>query len=158
MARPTKYDKEIKPYLDEIKAAVEAGATIEEISTAFNVAQSTIYKYKKEIKEFSEIFVRGRARIVFEIKAALLKKAVGFQYEEKKQYITQDENGNVKKHTEVLTRYCPPSETAAAMLLRNYADDWLDRDSISTEMKKQELELKKAIAESNNFDLNFDAK
>lgn len=155
MGRPSKYDKEIKPRLQEIKNAVESGATVEEIAASLGIAASTIYKYKKEKKEFSEAFTHGRAKVIIDIKAALLKKALGFNYEEKKQYITEAEDGSRKKHTEISTRYCPPSETAAAMLLRNYSTDWLDRDSTTTELKKQEMELRKAVAESNNFDLDI---
>lgn len=155
MGRHSKYDLEIKPHLDDIRKAVEAGATIEEIAKAFGISESTIYKYKKEKSEFSQAFARGRANVIIDIKAALLKKAMGFQYEEKKQYITESEDGSKKKHTEISTRYCPPSETAAAMLLRNYSDEWLDKDNATTELKKQEFELRKAIAESTNFDLEF---
>ena len=74
MARPSKYDREIKPHLDDIRKAVEAGATVEEIAEAFKIAPSTIYKYKKEKKEFSEAFARGREKVIIDIKAALLKK------------------------------------------------------------------------------------
>lgn len=155
MARPSKYDIEIKPHLDEIRKAVEAGATMEEIGKAFGISVSTLYKYKAEKKEFSDAFARGREKVIFEIKAALLKKALGYEYQEKKQYIKKDESGENVTYTEITTRHQPPSETAGAMLLRNYDKDWLDKDAISTAMKQQELELRKAIAESNNFDLDF---
>lgn len=155
MGRPSKYDTEIKPYIADIKKAVESGATVEEIAAAFNINVSTLYKYKKEKSELKEAFTRARGKIVFDIKGALLKKALGYDYEEKKQYITEDADGNKKKHTEILTKHMPPSETAGAMLLRNYDPEWLDKDNISTELRKQELELKKAIAESNNFDLEL---
>lgn len=155
MGRPSKYDTEIKPYIDDIKKAVESGATVEEIAAAFNINKSTLYKYKAEKKELKDAFTRGRAKIIFDIKAALLKKALGYEYEEKKQYITEDDNGSKKKHTEILTKHMPPSETAGAMLLRNYDKAWLDKDNISTQLRQQELELKKAIAESNNFDLEL---
>lgn len=155
MGRPSKYDTEIKPYLDDIKKAVETGATVEEIADALEINRSTLYKYKAQKKELKDAFTRGRKKVIIEIKGALLKKALGYEYEEKKQYITEDANGNKKKHTEIMTRHMPPSETAGAMLLRNYDETWLDKDNISTQLKQQELELKKAIAESNTFDLEL---
>lgn len=155
MARPSKYDTEVKPYLDDIKKAVQSGATIEEIATAFNLSESSIYKYKKEKKEFSDAFVRGRAKVVIDIKAALLKKALGYEYEEEKKIGRKDKDGENVILVEKTKRHIPPSETAAAMLLRNYDKEWLDRDTVSTDMKKQELELKKAIAEANNFDIDL---
>lgn len=155
MGRPSKYDTEIKPHLDDIRKAVEAGATDREIATAFGISLSSIYKYKAEKKEFSDAFARGRQKVIFDIKAALLKKAMGYEYQEKKQYIKKDESGENVTYTEITTRHQPPSETAGAMLLRNYDNTWLDKDTTTTELRKQEMELKKAIAESNNFDLDL---
>ena len=153
MGRPSRYETDIKPHLDFIQKAVEAGATVEEIAKAFNISETTLYKYKSEKPELKQAFARGREKVVVEIKAALLKKALGFSFEERKQYITSD-GENEKTHTEISTRYCPPSETAAAMLLRNYSPDWRDTDNTSAELRRQEHELRKAIAEANNFDLD----
>lgn len=151
MGRPSRYETEIKPHIAEIKKAVEAGATVEEVAKAFGIATSTLHKYKAEKKELKDAFARGREKIVFEIKGALLKKALGFEYEEEKKVGKKDKNGEQIILVEKYTRYSVPSETAAAMLLRNYDKDWLDKDITSTELKRQEMELKKAIAESNNF-------
>lgn len=151
MGRRSKYDTEIKPHIDEIKNAVAAGATIKEIATAFNIAESTIHKYRKEKKEFSDAFTRGREKVVIEIKAALLKKALGFHYEEKRTNIKEDEKNGKSTFTEITKRYCPPSETAAAMLLRNYDKDYKDSDDTTVKLKEQEAELKKKIANANNW-------
>lgn len=156
MARPSKYDIEIKPHLEDIKKAVEAGATTKEIAKAFGIAESTIYKYKTEKKEFSEAFARGREKVIIDIKAALLKKALGYEYEEEKKVGKKDKDGENIILVEKYKKHQPPSETAAAMLLRNYDNEWLDRDVTTTDLKKQEHELKKAIAEANNFDLDFE--
>ena len=161
MGRPSKYETHVKPYIKDIKKWTEAGATDREIATALGVALSTLSLYKNQYSELSDAFARGRTNVVLNIKAALLKKALGFSYEEKKQYIKQgvdtgDKSLDKTQYTEITTRYCVPSETAAAMLLRNYDPDWNDRDSISNEMRKQELELRKAIAKASNFDLDLE--
>lgn len=151
--RKSKYDTDIKPHLKEIETAVKNGATIAEIATAFNIAESTIYKYKAEKAEFSAAFARGRASIVIEIRAALLKKALGYEYEEEKRVGRKDGNGENIVVVEKYKKHQPPSETAAGMLLRNYDKTWIDKDKATTELKQQEFELRKAIADSNNFDL-----
>lgn len=153
MGRPSRYESEIKPHIEEIRQAVEAGATVEEIATAFNIAVSTLHKYKAEKKELKDAFTRGRARIVFQIKAALLKKALGFEYEEEKKVGRKDKDGENIILVEKYKRYSVPSETAAAMLLRNYDENWRDNDKASAEIRKQEADLRKAIAEASNFDL-----
>ena len=153
MSRPSKYDTEVKPHIAEIEKAVQAGATVKEIAEAFGIAESSIHKYKAQHAEFSAAFARGRARVVFDIKAALLKKALGFEYEEEKRVGRKDGKGENIVAVEKYRRYCPPSETAAAMLLRNYDAEWRDNDSATARLKQQEMELKKSIADANNFDL-----
>lgn len=156
MGRPSRYETEIKPHLKEIENAVRAGATDKEIADAFGFSVSTIYEYKKKYKEFSKAFVCARARVVFEIKAALLKKALGFEYEEEKRVGKKDKDGENIILVEKYKRYSAPSEQAAAMLLRNYDENWRDNDKASAEIRKQETDLRKAIAEANNFDLNLE--
>lgn len=150
MARKSAYDERIKPYLAQIREWVRAGATVEEIAKALGLNASTIYKYKAEKSELTEAFAQGRAEICVEIKAALLKKALGFTYEEKRQSL-KDDGDKTTTYTEIITRYCVPSETAAAMLLRNYDDTWRDNDNTSVKFKQQEAELKRRIAESEHF-------
>lgn len=154
VGRPSKYETHVKPYLADIKKWTASGATDKEIADALDIALSTLSDYKTKYPELSDAFARGRVNVVLNIKAALLKKALGFNYEEKKQYIKQDvDTGDKTQYTEITTRYCVPSETAAAMLLRNYDSEWSDRDSISNEFRRQEAELRKQIAAANNFDL-----
>ena len=156
MGRPSKYKSEVEPHLDEIRKAVEAGATDQEIAEGFGLSLSTIYEYKRKYPQFKKAFTRGRARVVFDIKAALLKKALGFEYEEEKRVGRKDKDGENIILVEKYKRYSTPSETAAAMLLRNYDENWRDNDKASAEIKRQETDLRKAIAEANNFDLNID--
>lgn len=153
--RKSKYETDVLPHIDKIKKAAQAGATLDEIAAGLGIAKSTLCRYKNEKEELKDAFTRGRAEIIFDIKAALLKKALGYEYQEKKQYIKKDDDGEAVTYTEITTKHQPPSETAGAMLLRNFDDSWIDKDSVSTRLKQQELELKKAIAEANNFDLNI---
>ena len=141
--RKSKYETDVLPYIDDIKKAVEAGATLEEIAAGLGIAKSTLCKYKNEKKELKDAFARGRGVIVFDIKAALLKKALGYEYKEKKTVARLNQ-----KHQ-------PPSETACNMLLRNYDKEWRENDKATSNMKQQKLDLEKAIAKANNFDLDL---
>lgn len=153
--RKSRYETDIKPHLEEIRKAVESGATVKEIAKAFGIAESTLHKYRAEKKELSDAFARGREKVVIEIKAALLRKALGFEYEEEKKVGRRDKDGENIILIEKYKRYSAPSETAAAMLLRNYDSDWRDNDTKSAELRQQEHDLRRAIAEANNFDLNL---
>lgn len=154
--RKSKYETDVLPFIDDIKKAVESGATLEEIADALGIAKSTLCKYKNEKKELKDAFARGREKIVFEIKAALLKKALGYEYKEKKTVAKTDENGNpIISAIEEYQKHQPPSETAANMLLRNYDKEWCENDKATVNLKQQKFNLEKAIAEANNFDLDI---
>jgi AcrR family transcriptional regulator len=151
--RKSIYDTVIAPHIDEIRKAVENGATVKEIASALGIAESTLNKYKAEKKELTAAFMRGRANIIIEIRGALLKKALGYDYEEEKRVGRKDGKGENIVLVEKYKKHQPPSETAAAMLLRNYDESWLDKDSTTTQLKQQEFELRKAMADNDIFDL-----
>lgn len=149
----SKYETHVQPRLKEIEGWVAQGATDEEIAKALSISVMSLIRYKDKYSEVCEAFARGRNKIVIDIKNALLKKALGFNYEEEKKVGKKDKNGENIVLVEKYTRYSPPSETAAAMLLRNYDPEWRDTDSATAELRKQAQELKKAIAETNNLEL-----
>lgn len=149
----SKYETHVEPRLKEVEEWVAQGATDEEIAKALQISQWSLWKYKEKHAKLSQAFARGRNKIVIDIKNALLKKALGFNYEEEKKVGKKDKNGENIVLVEKYTRYSPPSETAAAMLLRNYDPEWRDTDSATAELRKQAQELKKAIAETNNLEL-----
>ena len=153
MGRKSKYDEYCAPHIENIKKWTAAGATDDEIATALGISITSLYEYKKKYPIFANAFAHGRQQVVIDIKAALLKKALGFEYEEEKKVGRKDKNGENIVLVEKYKRYSVPSETAAAMLLRNYDETWRDNDHASAELRKQEADLRKAIAASNNFDL-----
>lgn len=150
--RKSKYEEYVKPYLNQITEWVRSGATEQEICTALGIALSTFNDYKSKYSELSESLRTGRQTVILNVKAALYKKAVGFEYEEM-EGVKKD--GKVVS-TRIMKRYSAPDTTAAAMLLRNYDKEWRDKDSVQTDFKQQEIEIKKALAEANNFDVSFD--
>ena len=149
--RKSKYDEYVQPYIPKIIEWVKSGATEDEICRALGIAKSTFNDYKNKYSELSDALRVGRQNVVLEIKAALLKRALGFEYEEKKGIKRGDSMANV----EIYKRYMPPDTTAAAMLLRNYDSEWRDKDNITTDLKQQEIDLRKAIAEATSFDLDL---
>lgn len=150
--RKSKYDEYVKPYLNQIAEWKKSGATDEEIAVALGIAVSTFSDYKNKYSELSEALRTGKQTVVLNIKAALYKKAIGFEYEEKRGV----KKGDKVVSTEIYKRYSPPDTTAAAMLLRNYDEAYRDKDSAQTDFKRQEIEIKKELAKASNFDVDFD--
>lgn len=151
MGRKSKYDEYVKPHLEKIRDWVKSGATEEEICKALGISTSTFNVYKQQYSELMESLRTGRQCVVLDIKSALYKKAMGFEYEEKRGIKKDGKTVSM----EVYVKYCPPDTTAAAMLLRNLDPEYRDKDYTFTDCRKQEVELRKALAECNNFDLEF---
>ena len=81
--RKSAYETKIRPHFPEILQMCES-MTDKQISDSLGVAYSTFLKYKAEKKEFAEVLKKGRQNLVSELKGVLIKRAKGYDYEEKK--------------------------------------------------------------------------
>lgn len=155
MPRPSKYETKVKPYFDEIRKMLERGLTEKEVAKSLGIAYSTYNEYKLKYSEFAEAIKSVDLKpLIKDLENALIKRAKGYDYEEKKQYITEDADGNKKKHTEITTKHQPPDTTAIFGALNRFDPNYV-KDQAYYDLKKQELELRKAIAKENAFD-DFD--
>lgn len=138
--RPNKYKTNVEPRFNEILEWLQLGATEKEIAENLGVNQRVFCKYKKQYTELNELIKKGRKAPVQAIKAALYKRAVGFQFTEFK--TVEDSEGYKKKET--YTKTALPDPTAALMLLKHWdkETEWTS-DPAQLKIKKEELELKK---------------
>lgn len=155
--RKGKYETHVQPYLDKIKKWLEQGCTEKEVANNLGIAYSSFNEYKVQFSELMETIKSvNRAPLIEDLKGALVKKAMGFEYKEKKEYIREDpETGKKTKYVEITTRYAQPDTTAIFGALNIYDDEYI-KDKKNYELKKEELELRKKLAEANNFDLDLD--
>lgn len=155
--RKCKYATHIKPNLDKIKKWVEMGATERQIAKELGIAYSTFNDYKNKFSELSEL-LKGKdmTQLVEELRSALVKKALGFEYKEKKEYIKEDPDTGLKvKYMEITTKQSLPDTTAIFGALNIYDENYV-KDKANHELKKEELELRKEMAKANNFDLDIE--
>lgn len=154
--RPSKYETHIKPHLDQIKKWVEQGATEKQIAQQLGVAYSSFCLYKNKFPELSETLKeKDMTHLVEELRGALVKKAIGFEYKEKKEYVKFDpETGEPIKYIEVTTKQSLPDTTAIFGALNIYDPEYV-RDKKNHELREKDYELRKAIAEANNFELDI---
>lgn len=149
--RKNKYETHVKPNLDCIKKRIGEGATEEMVCNELGIGVSTFNVYKKEFQELQEVLKKGRQDIVSELRGSLIKRALGFDYEEKKSYTKTDENGNVTSYVEVTVKHAVPDVGALNLALKNYdAENWAN-DPQNLKLKREELELKKKQAENNEW-------
>ena len=97
-----------------------SGLTDEQIAKNMGIAPSTLYEWKKKSKEFSESLKKGKEVVDFEVENALLKRALGYEYEEETY-----ENGILTKKVK---KQVPPDTTAQIFWLKNRKPNtWTDK-------------------------------
>lgn len=171
--RPSKYETHVKSRFEEITKWVKAGATEKEIWTNLYISKSRFYEYKSKFQEFKDLLKNNRTQPVEDIKAAMLKRAIGFQYTEKKkvsQYVELPDEIREYLPEEVLNSMNSPKlvrieetiktalpDVAAGLVLLQHWDKDKDgktkwsRDPAQLELKQKEFELKKEQAENENW-------
>lgn len=147
------YETHVKPRFKEIRKWLNGGATEKQVAKNLGVSYASWNNYKRDNPELDELCKEPRTELVEDLKGALVKRALGFSYEEKKQYITEDELGNKKKHTEITTKQALPDTTAIFGALKIYDQNKLDYDiqAQSIDLKRQEFELRKEMAENEKW-------
>ena len=142
--RKSVYEEKIKSRFKDIEKWLKGGATERQVAQALGIAYSTFNKYKAEEKEFSELLHSvDRSEIILDLRSALLKKAMGFKYEETKKYKKTDDDGNTYTYVEVTKKESLPDVAAINLALKNYDKDNWSNDPQMLDLKKEELELKK---------------
>jgi hypothetical protein len=120
IGRPSKYDP---AYCAQVTKLCKLGATDKEIAEFFEVAESTIYLWKVEHKDFSEAITRGKMVADMEVAASLYKTAVGFHYKEKTTGV--NDMGSFINESR---RYATPDFRAIRFWLMNrQKDKWRDK-------------------------------
>lgn len=150
--RPNAYTERIEPRKDEIIEWAKAGATNAEIAEALGIGYSTFMDHVSRNKDFSDSLKQARLSGVPAVKLALYRRALGFEYEETKKYLKVDQkDGKEYRYTEVTVKQALPDVGAIQTFLRNNTDEFRDRDKATYSFKEMEIELKRMIAEQNDF-------
>lgn len=154
--RRGKYESHVEPNLDKIREWRKLGATVEKICDVLGIGVSTWFEYEKRYPEFADAIKKGTAEFCLDLRGELAKLCKKHTLETKKQYIKEDENGNKAKYTEITTKEVDADIAAINLLLKNLDRDNWSNDPAHVELRRQELELRKAIAKSANFDLELE--
>lgn len=142
----------IRENLDQIKKWKRLGATDEQIAKQLGISRSTWYDHLSKNKDLSDAIKMSVEAFVIELKGDLARQAVKHTLETKKQYVKVDqETGHKTQYTEITSKEVDGNIGAAHLLLKNLdAEHWKENWD-SYEFKKQELEIKKQLADNNLF-------
>jgi transposase-like protein len=147
MGRKTKFSSEV---VEISKKLAKEGCTDEEIAERLGIGIRTLYDWKKKYPQFMQALKENKDYFDSRVEDALLKRALGYEYEETEIIATKDgKTSKVKKTKKVI----PPDTTAIIFWLKNrQPGKWRNKleiqhdGQIKTETNMQELsieELKK---------------
>ena len=118
----------------KIEGWARDGLTDEQIAHNIGIVPSTLYEWKKKYSVISESLKRGKEVIDRQVENALLKRALGYEYEEVKQIVEKDEMGKDRKRVEKTKKVVLPDTTAQIFWLKNRKpSEWRDRQNLEVE-------------------------
>lgn len=137
-----KYYTHVEPKLFLVECWARDGLTDEQIAKNLGIAYSTFKDYKNKHSAFSAALKKGKEVVDFEVENALLKRALGYKYNE----ITQEpvevgEGITMLQTTKIVTKQVAPDTTAQIFWLKNRKPDkWRDRPKAETDEANGMLE------------------
>jgi len=129
--RLTKYDTHVEPRLIEIEGWARDGLIDEQIAKNLGIAYSTFREYKNKHPALSAALKKGKEVVDRQVENALLKRALGYEYEEVKTYVEIDGHGREKKRKEITKKIIAPDTTAQIFWLKNRKPhEWRDKRDV----------------------------
>jgi len=125
---PKRFKNNREYYIQRVIEEASKGLTRTQIAHNLGIAVSTLFDWINDYPEFHEALKKGEELAISKVENALFKRAVGYEYDEIKQYITIDKKGNKVKKVEKITKHVPPDVGAIIFYLKNRAPDrWKDK-------------------------------
>lgn len=139
--RKKSYDNDTFPLLGEKLA--RNGLSDKEIAKGLGIGYSTYYDYLLKYKEFSEAIKRGKKPVDVDVENALLKRAMGFEYEEKHTEVEIGSDGQPKPAKIKTIKKLIPGDVAAMIFwLKNRSPEyWREKQEIKHEGTIQTVDL-----------------
>lgn len=104
------------------------GLTDEQIADNIGIRRETLWEWKKKFPNISNTLKKGKEVIDRQVENALLKRALGYKYDETTR--EQMENGDLVV-TKIVTKEVHPDTTAQIFWLKNRKPfEWRDKQSI----------------------------
>lgn len=120
--RNSKYDPDTFPLLAEKYA--RQGLDDKQIMANLGVSAAVFYPYLQRYPEFAAALKRGRVPVNIEVENALLKRALGYVYDE----THKERRGGEMVTVKIVRKSMPPDVGAIAFWLKNrLPDEWREK-------------------------------
>ena len=144
--RPNKYHTHVEPYLDDVKD-MTLTMTEEQIAKTLGVGYTAFREYKRHYPALNDALKKGRRELIKELRSTLIRRAKGFQYEEKK--VIKEDGEIVREESTIKSAL--PDVAALNLLLKNYDKENWANDPQTLQLRKKELELRERQVEANEW-------
>lgn len=128
------YNDKWKDKLKLIQAWCRDGLTNEQVAHNIGITRQCLYNWCKKYPELEEAMKKGKEVVDVEVENALLKKALGYKYDE----VTRERVDGEIIITKVVTKEVQGDTTAQIFWLKNrQPDKWRDRKNIEADVKNE---------------------
>ena len=126
-----KYQEWLEPEgLLKIEGWARDGLTEEQIAHNMGISRETLNQWKKQFSDISDTLKRGKEVIDRQVENALLKRALGYEYEE----VSEMYELGILTERKVTKKQVVPDTTAQIFWLKNRKPaDWRDKPEGETE-------------------------
>ena len=140
MSRKTTYERDgWGEKLELVEGWARDGLIDEQIAHNMGISKTTLYEYKNKYSKFADALKKGKEVVDRQVENAMLKRALGYEYEKTKKVITKSGD---KQRVEKITKHVKPDTTAQIFWLKNRKpDEWLN----NPKSKEQEDKLEQLL-------------
>lgn len=118
--------------LIKLEAWARDGLTDEQIASNMGITAKTLYEWKKKFCEICDALKRGKEVVDIQVENALLKRALGYEYNE----ISEKYEYGVLTERKVTKKQVVPDTTAQIFWLKNRKpEEWRDKREVDTNVE-----------------------
>lgn len=112
-----------------------------QIAHNMGIAYSTFRDWCGKFPALSAALKKGKAPVDLEVENALLKRALGYEYEETTTEIIENPDGTKRKHIKKVTKLVLPDTLAQFFWLKNRRPDkWRDKPAVEDNSTLEKLD------------------
>lgn len=149
MSKKTRRNVSYKDWISDdgllkIQGWARDGLTNEQIAHNIGINVGTLYAWKRKYKQIDNVLKKGKEVIDRQVENALLKRALGYEYIETKEYIEKTDDGKTKKKIEKTTKHMAPDTTAQIFWLKNRKPEFYrNLDAKKVKILEERLNIEK---------------